>query len=125
MKLARKILLYLRHISFIMFLIAMIIMLPGFYKYDTGTICLITSLVYTIITFIVMFIKNKNEESSFFNNFVLCFLHLYICLVAYKYNMIGNYATNINNEYFSFNFLMISICMGILCVNKLIIINSK
>ena len=108
-----------------MFLIATIILFPGFNKYNLGNVCLIVSLIYIVVTFIVIFIKNKNEEFSLFNNFVLCFLHLYICFVAYKYTIIGNYAISVNNEYFSFNFLMISICMGILCVNKLIIINSK
>ena len=125
MKLIRNILLYLRHISFIAFLVAIIILFSAFGKYYLGNVCLIVSFLYIIVTFIVIFIKNKNEESSLLNNFVLCLLHLYICFVAYKYSIIGNYPINVNNEYFSFNFLIISICMTILCLNKIIIMNNK
>lgn len=121
----KVILFYLRHISFIAFLISMIIMYPSFHNYNLGIVCLITSFIYIIISFITIFIKSSSEENSIFNNFVLCFLHMYICFVAYKYHLVGNYATDINNEYFSFNFLMISICMFVLSINKLIITSKK
>lgn len=125
MKTFKEILLYIRHISFIAFLVAIIVLYPSFDKYKIGNICLIVSLVYIILTFMMIFVKNKNEEDNFLSNIVLCFLHLYICFVAYKYQTIGSYALFNNTEYFSFNFLMISICMGILCANKLIIASSK
>lgn len=125
MKILKNVLLYFRYVSFIAFLVAIIIMYPGFHKYNSGNVCLILSFIYIIMTFIMMFIKNYDEENSIFNNFVLCFLHIYICFVAYKYHVIGNYAIDVNNEYFSFNFLMISVCMFILSVNKVIITSKK
>ena len=121
----KKTMLYSRHISFIIFLIAEIILYPSFEKFEFGKICLIVSLVYIVVTFIMFFVKNKNEESSVFNNFVLCFLHIYILFVAYKYYLIKDYAIISNTSYFSFNFLMISICISILCINKLLITIEK
>ena len=121
----KKTMLYSRHISFIIFLIAEIILYPSFEKFEFGKICLIVSLVYIVVTFIMFFVKNKNEESSVFNNFVLCFLHIYILFVAYKYYLIKDYAIISNTSYFSFNFLMISICISILCINNLFITIEK
>ena len=120
-----RLLLYIRHISFIAFLIAIIVLYPGFKKYNLGNICLFVTFAYIIITFIMFFIKNKYEENSFFNNFVLCFLHIYICYVAYRYYLVKDYAIGGNDNYFGFNFLMISICMIILCFNKILIANNN
>lgn len=124
MKKLNKLFLYIRHISFIAFLIAIIVLYPSFKKYDLGNISFIISIIYIIITFIMFFIKNNYEETSFFNNFVLCFMHMYICYVAYKYYLIKDYAITGDGRYFKFNFLMISICMIILCFNKIFIANN-
>ena len=89
-------------------------------KYDLGNICFIIAFLYIISTFIMFFIKNKYEESNIFNNFVLWFMHIYICYVSYRYYLIKDYAITGDDIYFKFNFLMISICMIILCFNKII-----
>ena len=122
---SKRLILYFRHISFILFLVAIIILYSGFEKFNFGKLCLIISFIYIIITFIMFFIKNKYEETNVFNNLVLCFLHFYICFVAYKYYLVWNYPVISNSNYFGFNFLMISICMSILSVNKIIISTNK
>lgn len=116
-----KFILYLKHFSFIAFLVAMVILYSSFHKYSLGTFCLIVSYIYIIITFIMMFIKNKNEETGIFNNLVICFLHIHICYIAYRYYLIKDFTIGANDQYFKFNFLMISICMTILCFNKILI----
>lgn len=115
---------YIRHISFILFLIAMIYLFPSFKKIDFGNTCFFISIVYIITTFIMFFIKNKQEETNTLNNFVLTFMHLYICLIAYKYQEISNYIINNNASYFKFNFIIISICMVILIINKFLVSNN-
>ena len=121
----RKLVLYLRHISFILFLLALIILYSSFEEFKYGQLCLIVSLIYIFVTFVMFFIKNKDEESNIFNNFVLCFLHTYICFVAYKYYLIKDFPIISNSDYFSFNLLMISVCMSVLCINKIIIAADK
>ncbi len=125
MEYKKRLLLYFRHISFILFLIAIIILYSGFEKFNFGKLCLIISFIYIIITLIMFFTKNKYEESNVFNNLVLCLLHFYICFVAYKYYLIMDYPIINNTGYFSFNFLMISICMIILSANKFVISINK
>lgn len=122
--LIKIILKYTRHITFIFFLIAMICLFPSFKKTDFGNICFYISIVYIIATFIMIFIKNEQEETKALNNFVLIFLHLYICLIAYKYQIISDYVINTNTSYFKFNFIIISICMIILIINKFLISNN-
>ena len=121
----KEIILYLRHISFIAFIICIIILYSGFLKYSIGNVCLVVSFIYIIMTFLLFFIKNRNEESNTFNNIVLIFLHFYICVVAYRYIIIASNAMMENTTYFSFNFFMISLCLSILSVNKIIICNTK
>lgn len=125
MKTLSNIMLYLRHISFIEFLICMIILYSAFFKFDLGIVCLIISFIYIIMTFVLFFIKNKNEENNIFNNFVLIFLHSYVGIVAYRYLIIANSAVMSNATYFSYNFFMISLCLFILTINKIIICNMK
>ena len=117
--------LYIRHISFIIYLVAMIYLYTGFYKYSFGIICLVLSLFYIITTFVMFFIKNDNEEKSILNNLVLCFLHGYVCFLAYRYSNVYNVAFIDIDSYFKINFFIISICLFILTMNKMIIANSK
>ena len=120
-----KCLLYLRHLSFIAFLWAMIVLYPSFSKYTLGSLCLSFAFIYICITFIMFFVKNKNEENSLLNNFVLCFLHVYICFLAYRYSIISNTVFTNMDMYFKINYFIISICIFILTVNKVILANSK
>lgn len=120
----KTIMIYSRHISFIAFLVAIILLYPSFEKTKYGTICFYISIVYIITTFIMFFIKNKQEETNLLNNFVLIFMHLYICFIAYKYQTIANYLIDSNTSYFSFNYIIISICITVLIINKLLISNT-
>lgn len=120
----RYLFLYIRHLSFIAFLIAIIVLYSGFFKFDFGMICLIISMIYILFTFIMIFVKNVNEEYSLFNNFVLSFLHLYICFIAYKYYFVADDAIVGNLIYFKVNFFIISLCMLILTINKILLTNS-
>ena len=125
MKKLNSLILYIRHISFIAYLIAMIYLYTAFYKYSFGVICLIFSFFYIITTFVMFFIKNKNEENSILNNLVLCFLHSYICFLAYRYSSVYNVAFIHVDDYFKINFFIIAICLFTLTMNKIIITNSK
>ena len=73
----------------------------------------------------MFFVKNKNEENSLLNNFVLCFLHIYICFLAYRYSIVHNTMFSNVDMYFKVNFFIISLCMFILTINKIILANSK
>ncbi len=125
MKKLSNIILYLRHVSFIEFLICIVILYSAFFRFDLGIVCLVISTIYIVITFAFFFIKNSNEQNNAFNNFVLIFLHLYVGIVAYRYLIISNSALMSNTTYFSYNFFMISLCLFILTINKIIICNMK
>lgn len=120
-----NIFLYVRHISFIAYLIAMIYLYPSFHTYSFGILCLALSMFYIITTFIMFFVKNDNEEKNFLNNFVLFFLHGYVCFLAYKFTSIYNVAFTEVDMYFKINFFIISVCLFILTMNKIILANSK
>ncbi len=117
--------LYLRHFSFIAFLVAMLYLYPGFHTYNFGILCLVLSMFYIIITFIMFFVKSDTEEMNFLNNFVLFFLHGYVCFLAYRFTSVYNVAFTDADIYFKINFFIISICLFILTMNKIILANSK
>ena len=121
----QNILLYTRHISFIAFIISIIIIYPAFNKFELGTLCSVTTFIYIVITFIMFLAKNKNEETHLLNNLVILFLHIYVYSLAYNYTLFENYAITDNLDYFKLNFLILSICISALTVNKLIISQSK
>lgn len=125
MKKIQNTLLYIRHFSFIAFLIAMTILYPAFNKFKLGNIYIVIFLIYILSTFIMFFIKNKNEEDNILNSIVVTFLNIYICLIAYKYNILSSYVIDNSYSYFNFNITMIAFCMLIITINKLIIINTN
>ena len=121
----KNITLYIKHLSFIAFLIAGIVLYPILIEYQMGKLCLIIFLVYTIITFITIFIKNEIETYNVVNNIVVCALHIYTCFIAYKYYLVSDVVFINNAEYFNLNFLMLAICILVLTVNKIILSNCK
>lgn len=121
----RCIALYTRHISFICYLIAIIVLFPSFDNLKFGNVYLIISFIYIITSFFMFFIKSENEEKNILNNCVLSFFHIYICLIAYKYNLAFNYIIGDYSNYFNMNFILISICSILLITNRIIIANSK
>ena len=125
MKTLNNLVLYLRHISFIEFMICVVILYSAFFEFDLGIPCLIISFLYIIMNILLFFIKNNREQNNAFNNFVLIFLHFYVGIVAYRYLVISNAAIMSNSSYFTFNFFMISLCLCILSINKIIICNMK
>ena len=125
MKKIQHIFLYIRHFSFIAFLIAITLLYPAFNKFELGHIYLTIFIFYILISFIMFFIKNEDEEKNILNNFVIIILNIYICLIAYKYNISSNYAIDNNYNYFSFNLKMVTFCLLIISINKLIIVNPK
>lgn len=120
-KKTKNIVLYIRHISFILFLVSLTYLYPSFNRYELGKMCQVVSFIYIIITFIMFMIKNKGEQQNVLNNFVLIVLHLYFCLLAYKFQLISSYLVVDANSYFKFNFIILSFCMTILTINKLIL----
>ena len=120
-----NIFLYFRHVSFIAFLVAMIYLYPSFHMYSFGVLCFVLSMIYIIITFVMFFVKNSVEENNFLNNFVLFFLHGYVCFLSYRFTAVYNVAFTEVDIYFKINFFIISICLFILTTNKIILANSK
>ena len=67
----------------------------------------------------MFFTKSSGEQYSLLNNFVLCFLHIYTCFIAYKYDLIGDVFDA------STTFFVISLCLFTLTINKIILSNTK
>lgn len=125
MKKVNNLLLYLRHITFIAFLWAGIILFPAFDKFDYGNLCFVFFIIYSIVTIIMFFVKPKFEQDNFLNNLVLCLLHAYFCFIAYKYSGVSDVFGVTNVFYFKLSFSISSLCMFVLTVNKFILANTK
>lgn len=121
----RNFLYYFKYISFILFLYSAIVLYPGFISIKMGIICLVLLVIYSIITFIMFFTKSSGEQYSLLNNFVLCFLHVYTCFIAYKYDLIGDIFYVSTTSYFNLNFFVIALCLFTLTINKIILANTK
>ena len=121
----RNFLYYFKNISFILFLYSAIVLYPGFISIKMGIICLVLLVIYSIITFIMFFTKSSGEQYSLLNNFVLCFLHIYTCFIAYKYDLIGDVFDVSTTSYFNLNFFVIALCLFTLTINKIILANTK
>lgn len=121
----KKIMLFLRHISFIIFIVSITILYSGFFKYKFGKICLFLSFVYILLYFVFFLLKNKNEQGNMFNNFVLMFLHIYVSYIAYRYMLVANDAFTNGTTYFAYNFFVIALCLFVLSFNEIIICNTK
>ena len=102
-----------------------IVLYPGFISIKMGIICLVLLVIYSIITFIMFFTKSSGEQYSLLNNFVLCFLHVYTCFIAYKYDLIGDVFDVSTTSYFNLNFFVIALCLFTLTINKIILANTK
>ena len=121
----RNFLYYFKYISFILFLYSAIVLYPGFISIKMVIICLVLLVIYSIITFIMFFTKSSGEQYSLLNNFVLCFLHVYTCFIAYKYDLIGDVFDVSTTSYFNLNFFVIALCLFTLTINKIILANTK
>lgn len=115
---------YLRHISFIGFIFSGIMIYPSLKDEKFGLLCLTLILIYSFVNLIMFFIKSKKELGNFLNNFVVCILHIYMMLIAYKYISSIDFPI-INQSFFSFSYLIASISMFVLIINKFILISSK
>lgn len=120
----KKFFYYFKYISFILFSCATIVLYPGFTSLKIGICCLVLVIVYAVVTFVMFFTKFHGEQYNLLNNFVLCFLHLYTCFIAYKYDAIGD-VFGISMAYFKLNFFVISLCLFTLTINKLLLANTK
>ena len=86
-----------------MFLCAAIVIYPGLISLKMGICLLVLLIIYSIVSFIMFFIKRPGEQFNVLNNIVLCFLHIYFCFIAYKYQSISGTLGDINDSYFSLN----------------------
>lgn len=120
MGVVNKLFLYARHISFILFLYAGIILYPGFVSTPFNCAFFIVFLIYSLLSFVFFFIKSSGEQGSFLNNFVLCFLHIYFLFVAFRYD--SSVGLDFSGDFYFFvNYLVLSFVMIVLCVNKFIL----
>lgn len=111
---------YFKYISFICFLYATIILFPDLISSSMGICCFSLILIYSLVSFVMFLGKFKGEQYNSLNNFVLCFLHFYVCFVAYKYQSFGN-VLDTNTAFFELNYFITSLCLFVLTVNKFIL----
>lgn len=124
MKIINTIFLYLKHITFIGFLYASILLYPGLLGSDIGKCCLVFVIIYSLVTFLMFFIKSKEEQNNFLNNFVVSFLHLYFMFITYRY--ISSLGLELTNKmFFPTNYFIATLSMFILSANKFILWFSK
>jgi len=124
MKIIRTLFLYLNHFTFIGFLYAGILIYPGLLDSRTGILCLVLFIVYSLVSFLMFFVKSKEEQYSALNNFVVCFLHVYFMFVTYRYtSSIGLQLTN--QMFFPINYFISALSMFVLSANKIILWLSK
>ena len=116
---------YLKYITFIMFLCAAIAIYPGLISLKMGICLLVLLIIYSVVSFIMFFIKRPGEQFNVLNNIVLCFLHIYFCFIAYKYQSISGTLGDINDSYFSLNYFVTSLCLFTLTINKFILSDNK
>ena len=124
MNVIKKILTYLKHLSFICFLYACIIFYPAFDNILYGNIYLIIFIIYVIVTFISFFAKSSAEENNILNSILICILHGYFIFLAIDYNNIISYSTA-QLTTFNFNYFVIAFSMIIIIINKIILLYSK
>lgn len=124
MKIINTIFLYLKHITFIGFLYAGILIYPGLLESKVGICCLILFLVYSIVSFLMFFIKSNEEQNNILNNFVMTFLHVYFMFITYKYmSSVG--LELVNENFFPINYFIAGLSMFVLSINKFILWLSK
>ena len=124
MKIIRTIFLYLKHITFIGFLYAGILLYSGLLESKVGICCLILFLVYSIVSFLMFFIKSNEEQNNILNNFVMCFLHMYFVFITYRYmSSVG--LELVNENFFPINYFIAGLSMFVLSINKFILWLSK
>ena len=124
MKIINTILLYLKHITFIGFLYAGILIYPGLLESKVGICCLILFLVYSIVSFLMFFIKSNEEQNNILNNFVMTFLHVYFMFITYRYmSSVG--LELVNENFFPINYFIAGLSMFVLSINKFILWLSK
>ncbi len=123
-KIIKKLFLYIKHITFIIFLISGIVLFQGFTKIDYGMICFILFLIYSFISIIIFLIKPKESE-NILNNIVAIFLHIYFSFIAYKFLLVYNSFGIENSIYFKMNFIFSSVCLLVFSINNIIISKYK
>ncbi len=111
---------YLKNITFIGFLISGIILYTDFIKSNFGIICFVLFMIYSLISFILFFVKNKHESEHSINNLVVIFLHCYLMIVAFRY-LNGMNTVISNNSFFDINYIMISVAILTLAINKILV----
>lgn len=121
----KNFLFHFKYISFIFFLYAGVILYPSLVSMNIGICCLVLLVIYSITTFIMFFVKSSEEQYNVLNNFVLCFLHIYFCFIAYKYYSIGDAFGIANTTYFNLNYFVAALCLFVLTINKFILSNIK
>lgn len=121
MNTCKNILYYFKYVTFVLFLYASIVLFPNLITLKMGIVCLILIILFSIVTFVMFFLKKSGEQFNILNNFVLCLLHLYFCFIAYRYQAsIGSF-NDLNNTYFTLNYFVTSLCLFTLTVNKFIL----
>lgn len=120
----QKTTLYLKYLTFICFLYAAVSIYPGLIKDKMGIVCLIFIVLYSLVTFFMIFVKSKEEESNVFNNIVTCILHFYFCFITFRYyNSLG---FKLDDSYFfTINYFIAALSMFILGFNKFILWLNK
>lgn len=111
-----------KNIIYILFIFAMIIILPYTKDLKVIKIILITMIIiHSILLLIENIIKNKN---NFFDDIVVIILYIYSILIAYKFKTITN--ISLNEKYLKINLIIIIISLILLNISQIIrIITEK
>lgn len=121
MGIVSKLFLYGRHVSFALFLYAGIILYPDFVSSSFNLVFFGIFLFYSFLSFLFFFIKADAEQGNCFNNFVLCFIHIYFLFVAFRYESLMGLDVS-GDIYFFINYLSLGFVLLVLSVNKFVLL---
>ena len=120
MKIFNIIVFYLKYLTFIGFIYAGVLLYPGLIVDKVGFTCLVLTVIYIVITFLMFFLKPKSEENNTFNNLVICLLHIYFMFLAYRYITLNGLQLA-EPKFFQINYFIASLSIFILSFNKIIL----
>lgn len=119
-----KIIYRIRNLSFILYLVAFIILMPNIKKIEViGNLLLVSCVFYTLLMYYFYLKKDEKLNNNIIQNLLTIFLYLYIFFVAIKYKQFNNYELNIT--YFKINYILIIISTLGIGLNNFLLSEKK
>ncbi len=122
-----KIIYWIKNIFYLLYMFGYIKLIPNIYDAGfVGFLFLIFGIVYMLLIYYFMFLKNENLNNNIPQNILSIFLYLYVFLISCKYSEISNLNIIVNMFYFKVNYLIIIIStFGVIMNNYLISRSNK